>query len=218
MKNHVVLISIFALHILSALADASPAASLSASTKVEARAEHTVVFVGDSLTEGYGVKKEQAFPEISGQLLRAKGLNVKIVNGGISGSVSADADRRVKWFLKLKPDVLVLELGSNDALKGTPVSVIEKNLESALQVADQAHLKVLILGMRIYTNFGPEYSKQFETIFSKLARKHHAALVPFLLEDVALKAGLMQSDQKHPNVEGHAIVAKRVSRALEKIL
>ena len=216
MKNHIVLISIFATQILSAQAGAGPAASSAASSA--ASTERTVVFVGDSLAEGYGVKKEQAFPEIAGELLRAKGLKVKVVNGGISGSVSADADRRVKWFLKLKPDVLVLELGSNDALKGTPVSVIEKNLESALQVADQAHLKTLILGMRIYTNFGPDYTKQFESLFSKLARKHHAELVPFLLEDVALQAALMQSDQKHPNVEGHRIVAKRVATALEKLL
>jgi acyl-CoA thioesterase-1 len=217
MKNYLALISIIAFQTLSVSAGAAPSPSRSASTAGVAE-ERTVVFVGDSLTEGYGVKKEQAFPEIAGELLRAKGLKVKIVNGGISGSVSADADRRIKWFLKLKPDVLVLELGGNDALKGTPVSVIEKNLDSALVVADQAHLKTLILGMRIYTNFGPAYTKQFESLFSKLARKHHAELVPFLLEDVAMKSALMQSDQKHPNAEGHKLVAKRVATALEKLL
>lgn len=217
MEKHVVLISIFALQIFSSAAGVDAVAKASA-PPAATKLIHTVVFVGDSLTEGYGVKKEQAFPEISGGILRAKGVNVKIVNGGISGSVSADSDTRVKWFLKLKPDILVLELGSNDALKGTPIVVIEKNLESALIIADQAHLKTLILGMRIYTNFGPDYTKQFETMFSKLAKKHHAAIVPFLLEDVALKPSLMQADQKHPNADGHAVVAKRVAAALEKIL
>lgn len=179
---------------------------------------HTIVFVGDSITEGYGVKQEQAYPAIAGELLKKRGKEVKIVNGGISGSVSADADARVKWFLKLKPEILVLELGGNDALKGTPAKQIEKNLDQALKVADDAHLKVLLAGMRVFTNFGPEYSKQFADIFPRLAKAHHAALIPFLLEDVAMKPGLMQADQKHPNVEGHARVAVRVADALEKML
>jgi acyl-CoA thioesterase-1 len=178
----------------------------------------TVVFVGDSITEGYGVRQEQAFPAIAGELLRKKNHDVKIVNGGISGSVSADADARIKWFLKLKPDVIVLELGGNDALKGTPIAQIEKNLDKALQVAQDAHIKTLILGMRIYTNFGPDYTKKFTEIYPRLAKAHKAALIPFLLEDVALKPTLMQADQKHPNVPGHAKVAERVASELEKLL
>lgn len=181
-------------------------------------AAKTIVFVGDSITEGYGVKQEQAFPAIAGEILKKKGHDVKIVNGGISGSVSADADARVKWFLKLKPDILVLELGGNDALKGTPASQIEKNLDQALKVAVGAKLKVLLLGMRIYTNFGPDYTKQFAELFPRLAKAHKTALIPFLLEDVALKKDLMQSDQKHPNVPGHAKVAERVATELEKLL
>ncbi len=178
----------------------------------------TIVFVGDSITEGYGVKQEQAFPAIAGEILKKKGHDVKIVNGGISGSVSADADARVKWFLKLKPDILVLELGGNDALKGTPVAQIEKNLDRALKVALEAKLKVLLVGMRIYTNFGPDYTKQFADLFPRLARLRKVPLIPFLLEDVALKKELMQSDQKHPNVPGHAKVAEQVALELEKLL
>lgn len=189
------------------------------SAKTETKPEtKTVVFIGDSITEGYGVKKEQAFPEIAGQLLRKKGYDVKIVNGGISGSVSAEADRRVKWFLKAKPDIVVLELGGNDALKGTPAGVIEKNLDSAIALAKANRVQVLLVGMKIYTNFGPAYSKEFEALFPRLANKHGVPLLPFLLEDVALKKELNQSDMKHPNVEGHAIVAKRVANHLEKLL
>lgn len=195
---------LFAFQIVSVLAHAAPV--------------RTVVFIGDSITEGYGVQKSQAFPEIVGALLAAKKIDIKSVNGGISGSVSADADRRVKWFLKLQPSVIVLELGANDALKGTPVPVIKKNLEAALKVADDANLKALILGMKVFTNFGPAYAKDLATMYSSLAREHHAELVPFLLEGVALNPKLMQSDQKHPNVEGHKIVAERVAKSLEKLL
>jgi acyl-CoA thioesterase-1 len=226
MKTPIILLLILPLQIASAsagervtVANGAAAPGLTSGQLTgQLKGQKTIVFVGDSLTEGYGVKLEQAFPAIAGEILRKDKHDIKIVNGGISGSVSADADRRVTWFLKVKPDILVLELGSNDALKGTPVAVIEKNLEHALLVADNAHLKVLILGMHIYTNFGPVYAKKFAAIFPKLAKEHHAALVPFLLEDVALKPALMQSDQKHPNVEGHALVAKRVAAALEKLL
>lgn len=181
-------------------------------------ATKTVVFIGDSITEGYGVRQDQAFPAIAGELLRKKGHDVKIVNGGISGSVSADADARVKWFLKLKPDVIVLELGGNDALKGTPTTQIEKNLDQALKVAGDARVKVLLVGMRIYTNFGPDYTTAFAALFPRLAKAHKTALIPFLLEDVAMKKDLMQTDQKHPNVAGHAKVAERVASELEKLL
>jgi acyl-CoA thioesterase-1 len=126
--------------------------------------------------------------------------------------------RRARSKFSAKIDVIVLELGGNDALKGTPIAQIEKNLDKALQVAQDAHIKTLILGMRIYTNFGPDYTKKFTEIYPRLAKAHKAALIPFLLEDVALKPTLMQADQKHPNVPGHAKVAERVASELEKLL
>ena len=180
--------------------------------------QKTIVFVGDSITEGYGVRQDQAFPAVAGEILRKKKHDVKTVNGGISGSVSADADARIKWFLKLKPAVIVVELGGNDALKGTPVAQIEKNLDRALKVADEAHIKTLVLGMRIYTNFGPDYTKKFSDIYPRLAKAHKAPLIPFLLEDVAFKSNLMQADQKHPSVAGHLKIAERVAQELEKLL
>lgn len=180
--------------------------------------EKTIVVIGDSIADGYGVKKEQAYPEVAAKLLRDGGHQVKMINGGISGSVTAEADRRVTWFLKSKPDIIVLELGGNDGLKGTPANVIEKNLSSAIELAQKNGVKVLILGMRVYTNLGPGYSKEFEAIFPRLAKKYKTALVPFVLEDVAMKKELNQSDMKHPNAEGHALVAKRVAKALEPLL
>lgn len=180
----------------------------------------SVLFIGDSLTEGYGVKKEQAFPEVAGRILREHSYNTRIINGGISGSVSADSDRRLSWFLKmkLKPDVLVLALGGNDALKGTPVEVIKRNLGKAIDLAKGNGLQVLLCGIQIYANFGPEYAQNLQRVYQELAHEKKVALMPFLLEGVALKKDLNQSDMKHPNALGHEIVGKNVARELEKIL
>jgi acyl-CoA thioesterase-1 len=177
-----------------------------------------VLFIGDSLTAGYGVNKEQAFPDRIGVLLKEKGLDVKVVNGGISGSVSAEADARVRWFLKLKPTVLVLALGSNDALKGTPTPQIKKNLGMAIDLAKASGLKVILCGQKVFSNFGPEYSAKFETVYTELAKEKKVDLMPFLLEDVALKKDLNIADGKHPNPKGHDVIAKNLAPYVEKAL
>ncbi len=177
-----------------------------------------VLFVGDSLTAGYGVSKEQAFPDQVGLLLKAKGIDAKIVNGGISGSVSAEADARVRWFLKLKPTVLVLALGANDALKGTPTPQIKKNLAAAIDLAKKNNLKVILCGMQVFSNFGPEYTAKFEALYKELAKEKGVELFPFLLEDVATKKELNQPDGKHPNAKGHELIAKHLAPVIEKAL
>lgn len=179
---------------------------------------HVILFVGDSLTAGYGVKKEEGFPERAGELLNAQGKNVKIINGGISGSVTADADKRVKWFLKAKPEILVLALGANDGLKGTPPEVIKKNLALAIDVAKTGNVKVLLAGIRVFENLGSNYTKAFARIFPDLAKEKNVRLLPFLLEGVALQKDLNQADGKHPNAKGHDVIAKTISKELEKML
>lgn len=178
----------------------------------------TIVVIGDSIADGYGVKKEEAYPEVAARLLREKKHDVKMINGGISGSVTAEADRRVTWFLKAKPSIIVFELGGNDGLKGTPAKVIEENLAKAIELAQKNEVKVLLLGMRLYTNLGQSYSKEFEAVFPRLAKKYKIPLVPFVLEDVAMKKELNQTDMKHPNAEGHKLVGARVAKALEAML
>ena len=181
-------------------------------------ATRTIVFIGDSITDGYGVKKEEAYPEKIGEILNAAGKPVKIVNGGISGSVTFGADQRVRWFLKTKPEILVLALGANDALKGTPVAVIKKNLSLAIDEAQKNHVKVLLVGMQIFQNFGAVYTKEYAKLYSDLAKEKKTAYMPFLLEGVALDKTLMQSDAKHPNAKGQEIIAKNMSHDLEKLL
>jgi acyl-CoA thioesterase I len=212
-------ISLFVIALLTSALAGSAAAQTSASAKSpKSSNEKTILFIGDSLTAGYGVKKEEAFPALVGQLLKAKGHNVKIVNGGISGSVSAEADRRLNWFLKAKPDILFLALGANDGLKGTPPSVIKKNLAQAIDLAQKNDVKILLVGVRIFTNFGQEYTREFERIYHDLAKEKGVPLMPFLLEGVALNKELNLPDGKHPNAEGHKVLAGNVARELEKLL
>ena len=183
-----------------------------------AAAQKTIVFIGDSITAGYGVKKEEAFPEKIGEMLKVRGHDVKIINGGISGSVSAEADRRVRWFLKAKPDLIVLALGGNDGLKGTPPDVIEKNLSDAIEVAQKNGIKILLVGQKIYSNLGSEYTKKFEALFTHLAKARKVPFVPFLLEPVAMKPELNQTDMKHPNPAGHVKVAEHLLSQIEGLL
>jgi acyl-CoA thioesterase-1 len=182
----------------------------------------TILFVGDSLTAGHGVKKEEAFPELVGERLKSSpklhGRALKIINGGISGSVSAEADRRLKWYVKAKPDILVLALGANDGLKGTPPEVVKRNLAAAIDLAKDHHVKVLLVGIRIFSNFGEEYTSRFEKIYAELAKEKKVAFMPFLLEGVALNRDLNQADGRHPNAKGHAVIAGNVATALEKLL
>ena len=180
--------------------------------------EKVIFFLGDSITAGYGVKKEEAFPDRVGEILKAKGRSVKIINGGISGSVTAEADRRLRWFLRAKPDVMVLELGGNDALKGTPPAVIKKNLAAVIDLAQQNKVKVILCWTEIFTNFGDDYGKQFKKVFTDLATEKKIPLVSFLLKDFVNQKGVMQDDGKHPNPKGHQIIAGVIAQQVEKLL
>lgn len=192
-----------------------------ADTTTSAAPQHavtTILFLGDSLTEGYGVKKEQAYPELVGRILNESKRPVKVINGSISGSVTADADQRLRWFLKSKPDVLVLALGSNDALKGTAPEVIEKNLGRVIDLAKENKIRVLLCGVQVFTNFGAEYNHKLEKTYRDLAKTKKIELMPFLLEGVALDKDLNQADGKHPNAKGHEVIASHVAKRLEKLL
>ncbi|CAN5618427.1 arylesterase [soil metagenome] len=199
----------------------SRAADLKAATTAPVlvdQGETVIVFIGDSLTQGYGVRSEEAYPALVGRNLKRDGFNVKIVNGGISGSVTAEADARVRWYLKVKPKIIVLALGANDGMKGTPATVIENNLIKAIDLARENGITVLLSGLRMFSNLGPEYVSSFESIFPRLAKEKHLPLIPFLLEDVALQKELNQSDMRHPNAKGHELIATRVTAKLEAIL
>lgn len=174
-------------------------------------ARKAVLIIGDSLTAGRGVMPEQAYPALIQSRLAAAGQNgVRVVNAGISGSTSAGAHARLKWYLKARPRVLVLALGANDGLRGLPVAEMEKNLDKAISLAKTSGIRVILAGMEVPPNYGPDYADAFRRVFPDLARRHGIPLIPFLLAGVAGNPDLNQADGIHPNPEGHKIVAKTV--------
>jgi len=177
-----------------------------------------VVILGDSLTEGYGIAREKAFPALVEKKLQASGKTVEIVNGGTSGATSASGPSRLRWFLKAKPQVLVLALGANDGLRGLKVEQTKENLSKTIELAQQNNLKVLLAGMKVPTNYGKQYGDDLEKIYVGLAKKYKIALLPFLLEGVGGKPKLNLPDGIHPNESGHQIIAELVAKHLSPLL
>jgi acyl-CoA thioesterase-1 len=179
-----------------------------------------VLFYGDSLTAGYGLSTEEAFPAVIGRKLQEKGTPVKVVNAGLSGETSAGGLNRLDWVLKQPVDVFVLELGANDGLRGLPLDQTQKNLQSIIDKVSAKYpiAKIVIAGMLVPPNMGPDYTASFRKIFPELAKKNKATLIPFLLQDVAGQEKLNIADGIHPNAEGHKIVADNVLKIIEPLL
>lgn len=179
-----------------------------------------ILFFGDSLTAGYGLSPDEAFPTLTGQQLTKNGKNVKIVNAGLSGETSAGGLSRIDWVLRQPIDVFVLELGANDGLRGLPVDQTKKNLQAIIDKvkAKNPAVRVVVVGMMVPPNMGSTYSSQFTAVFPELAKKNKASLMPFLLEGVAGNEKLNQADGIHPNIEGHKIVATNVTKVLMPLL
>lgn len=179
-----------------------------------------VLFFGDSLTAGYGLSPEEAFPALSEKQLIKNGKSVKAVNAGLSGETSAGGLTRIDWVLRQPIDVFVLELGANDGLRGLPLDQTKKNLQAIIDKvkAKNPNVKILITGMMVPPNMGNAYTTQFTAIFPELAKKNNATLMPFLLEGVAGDEKLNQADGIHPNIEGHKIVATNITKVLSPLL
>jgi acyl-CoA thioesterase-1 len=180
-----------------------------------------ILCLGDSLTEGYGVAKSDAWPAVTEAILRAKKMDVTMVNAGVSGSTSASAQSRLRWHLKskVKFDWMILALGANDGLRGQPVKGIKQNLQSAVEAARTAGIKKIILaGIRVPPNYGKNYSADFFALYPELAKNMKLPLIPFLLEGVAANPELNLPDGIHPNAKGHKIVAQNVAKFIESNL
>jgi len=168
-----------------------------------------ILFLGDSITAGYGIAQEDAYPALLGQKLESLGIHhVEIMNGSISGSTTASALSRLKWFQKAAPDILVLALGANDGLRGLSVENMEENLGQAIAFAKNNNMDVILAGMQIPPNYGPEYADDFKQVFTTLADAHGIVRIPFLLEGVGGRANMNQPDGIHPNRAGHQQIAK----------
>lgn len=179
-----------------------------------------VLFLGTSLTAGYGLPVEQAYPNLIAGRIDSLGLPYRVVNAGVSGETSAGGLRRIDWLLREPVAVLVLELGANDGLRGLEPSAMDRNLQEIIDrtLAAHAGARVVVAGMEAPPNMGDRFTAEFRDVFTDLARRNRAILVPFLLEGVAAVPRLNQADGIHPTAEGQRIVAETVWTYLEPLL
>jgi len=180
----------------------------------------TILFLGDSLTAGYGVDPPQAFPSLIEEKIQSLGWKFRVVNAGQSGDVTAGGLRRLDWLLRRKVHVIVIELGINDALRGLPLELIRQNLQAIMDRARSRNpdVAVVLVGMQAPPNMGEEYATGFRGIYPELAAKNRVRLIPFFLEGVAGNPALNLPDGIHPTAEGYRIVAENVWKILEPIL
>jgi acyl-CoA thioesterase I len=182
--------------------------------------KQSVLFLGTSLTAGYGIDPDQAYPALIQSKIDSSGLPYRVINAGVSGETSAGALRRVDWLLQQPLAVLVVETGANDGLRGLPTDSLKANLHAILKRAKelQPSVKLVLIGMRIPPNYGRTYSQSFEAIYPELAREFGATLVPFLLDGVGGISSLNQPDGVHPTAQGQRKMAETVWRVLEPVL
>lgn len=182
--------------------------------------EKTILFLGNSLSAGYGLDPELAFPALIQQKIDSLKWNFRVVNAGLSGETSAGGLRRVDWLLKNRVDIFVLELGGNDGLRGIALDLTKKNLQAIIDrvKAKYPAAKIVIAGMQVPPNLGQEYAAQFRALYAGLAKTNNAFLIPFLLEGVGGDPKLNLPDGIHPTAAGHRLVAKNVWKVLLPLL
>jgi acyl-CoA thioesterase-1 len=180
----------------------------------------TIVVVGDSIAAGHGIDLEAAFPNLLQERINAKKLPYTVVNAGLSGDTTAGGVRRMPWLLRRPMDVLVLELGGNDGLRGITPKETKANLEKMIDLAREKNpaVQIIVAGMQMPQNMGEEYTREYREVFPAMAKEKQAKLIPFLLEGVGGKAELNLPDRIHPNPEGHKIIAATVWAVLEPLL
>lgn len=203
---------ILIISLLAALAVAYPANS-DKDSKV-------VLFLGNSITAGYGLNPDQAYPALIQKKIDSLDLPFKVINAGLSGETSAGGLRRIDWVLRQKVDVLVIELGGNDGLRGIKPEVTKQNLQAIIDKARKKYpdIAIVIAGMQVPTNLGPEYTQSFKALYSDLSAQNRTHLIPFILKGVGGNPKLNLSDGIHPTAQGHKIVAETVWKVLKPVL
>lgn len=204
-------------------ANAAPAARVapSAAPAPAARtAKRTIVFVGTSLTAGFGLDPDSAFTALIQRRIDSLGLNYEVVNAGVSGETSAGTLRRIDWVMRQPADIVVLEIGANDGLRALDVDSLRSNVQQIIDRVRtlQPRAQIVLVGMQAPPNLGTRYTSAFRAVYPELARKNHVVLLPFLLAGVAGVDSLNQGDGIHPNAHGERIVAGTVWRTLAPLL
>lgn len=173
---------------------------------LEKTKNYTVLALGDSLTEGLGVKQADNYPSILKKFLPD---NIQVINAGLSGETSSGLKSRLNWVLTQKPDLIILNIGANDAMRGLPLELTLTNIDQIINTIKQSNADVILAGMQIYDNLGKEYVNGFSKIYPQLAKKHNLPLIPFFLEGVAGDPRFNQADMLHPNAQGYKIIVEK---------
>lgn len=203
------LLTLLALTLCSTMG-VGPAIAAGTAKPAASSSKGTIVAFGDSLTAGYGVAESDSYPAQLQRKLHQAGLQWTVINAGISGETSSGALARVDWVMKLKPDIVVLETGANDGLRGQPTELTRKNLDSIVSKLQSKNVVVVLAGMRMLKNLGPDYTSRFAAVYRRVAKERKTILIPFFLDKVAGKEGLNLSDGVHPTGKGYAIVTENV--------
>ena len=206
MVRRTVLVNLFGLAITGGVMAAGPEKTV------------RIVAFGDSLTAGFGLKPGQGFPEQLAKLLAARGVNAEIINAGVSGDTTAAGLARLDWSIPVGTDAVILELGANDALRGSAPADASRNLEAMITALKARGIEVLLAGMVAPRNLGPDYARAFDPIFPELATKYGVLLYPFFLDGVALDPKLNLADGLHPTAEGVAIITQRIAPKVEELV
>ena len=180
----------------------------------------TLLFFGDSITAGLGVQQEQAFPALIQDKIDSLGMNYDVINGGLSGETSAGGLRRIDWILRRDIDVMVLELGGNDGLRGIDLSSTKENLQQIIEKfqAKIPDAQIILAGMQVPPNLGQEYTSEFQTIYPELAEENDLPLIPLIMDKLGGSEELIQGDGIHPTPKGHEVIADTVWDVLENYL
>jgi acyl-CoA thioesterase-1 len=209
MPPKIIAVLIAAAALLSGLAgcDRTSSQTAPAATPSEETARGVIVCMGDSLTAGYRVDENEAFPALLETKLRADGFHFDVVNAGVSGETSSGALARLDWMLTLAPDIVILETGANDGLRGVDPALTRRNIETIVTRLQEEGIVVVLAGMQMVRNLGAVFTEAFGAIYPAIAEAHDLILVPFILEDVAGRAELNQPDGIHPTAAGYRVVA-----------
>jgi acyl-CoA thioesterase I len=185
---------------------------------VQAAGRPVLVCFGDSITAGYGLQPDQAYPAALQRKLDRAGYRYEVNNQGTSGATSKDAVANVRAVLRLNPQLVIVEFGGNDGLRGLPLELTRRNLDSVLTTLENAHVKVLLAGITLPPNYGSDYIQSFEAMFRDLAQKHHIAFVPMIYKDMVHAPNTIQADGIHPTAKGSEIIADTLLTALKPLL
>jgi acyl-CoA thioesterase-1 len=185
---------------------------------LQAAGQRVLVCFGDSITAGYGLQQGQSFPDALARRLSAEGYHYQVVNQGTSGATTKDAAASLSSVVRLHPEVVIVEFGGNDGLRGLPLEQTRRNLDEVLTALDKAHAKVLLAGITLPPNYGPDYIRSFGEVYRALAAQHHVAFVPMIYKDLIHVPGTIQQDGIHPTARGSEIIAQTLLPTLKPLL